>query len=315
MKRRPLTPSTCSIVAVLTLSAAGILAGAPARAQVPGEVHHIHGLAVDRQDPEIVLVATHTGLVRLRPKAAPEWIGEHRFDLMGFTAHPTEPSRVYASGHPDMQTYAREKVGNLGLLVSSDGGRTWESVALKGRADFHALTFSPRDGGQLLGWSVAGQPGLYRISTRTWETERLPAQGLSKVWALSASPDAVGPLLAGTNAGLRASRDGGSTWGPVDGIPAGVPVTAVNYHASDPRRVYAYVHQPGGGLMRSLDGGATWTSTGLYTGAETPAVALSVGPGEHVVVATTGADISRSRDGGRTWEKILERGRGVREPR
>jgi hypothetical protein len=52
-------------------------------------------------------------------------------------------------------------------------------------------------------------------------------------------------------------------------------------------------------------------STGLDTGSETPVVALAVGPGEHFVVATTGADIHRSRDGGRTWERILRRGRTV----
>lgn len=302
------------IVIALTLCTTGILVSAPGETQMPGaplEVHHIHGLALDRQDPEVLYVATHTGLVRLRPKGAPEWVGAHRFDLMGFTAHPKDAGLVYASGHPDVQTYAREKVGNLGLLVSRDGGKSWESVALKGRADFHALTYSSRDGGQLLGWSVAGPPGLYRISTATWEAERLPAQGLSKVWSLSASPDGAAPLLAGTGAGLRASRDGGATWSPVAGVPAGGPVTGVSYHASDPRRVYAYAHQPGVGLMHSVDGGATWTSTGLYTGSETPVVALAVGPGEHVVVATTGADISRSRDGGRTWEKVLQRGRTV----
>jgi photosystem II stability/assembly factor-like uncharacterized protein len=300
------------------LCAAGILLSAPGEAQSQGgplEIHHIHGLALDRQNPEVVYVATHTGLVRLRPEGGPEWVGEHRFDLMGFTAHPKEARLVYASGHPDVPTYAREKVGNLGLLVSRDGGRTWESVALKGRADFHALTFSSQGGGQLLGWSVAGQPGLYRISTRTWEVERLPAQGLANVWSLSASPAAAAPLLAGTSAGLRGSRDGGATWSAVAGVPASAAVTAVSYHVSDPSRAYAYVHQPGVGLVQSIDGGATWRSTGLYTGSDSPVVALAVGPGERVVVATTGADISCSRDGGRTWEKVLQRGRPVNATR
>ena len=80
---------------------------------------------------------------------------------------------MYASGHPDMATYREQGVGNLGLLVSRDGGRTWRSVALKGAVDLHALAYSPRNGGQLFGWNVTGQPGLYRISIRgTWRAIR-----------------------------------------------------------------------------------------------------------------------------------------------
>ena len=119
----------------------GMLLVASALAQLPPapvEVHHIHGLALDRRDPEVLYVATHTGLVRLRPNAPPEWAGSF-FDLMGFTAHPTEAGLLFASGHPDLATYREQKVGNLGLLVSRDGGRTWRSVALQGAADFHAL--------------------------------------------------------------------------------------------------------------------------------------------------------------------------------
>lgn len=141
------------LLAVIVLGAGGSLtvAAGAAKAEAPAEIHHIHGLAIDRQNPEILYVATHTGLVRLRPGSLPEWVGEQRFDLMGFTAHPSEASLVYASGHPDVPIYSRERTGNLGLLVSRDGGSTWQSVALKGRADLHALAYSPRNGGHLYG--------------------------------------------------------------------------------------------------------------------------------------------------------------------
>lgn len=289
-------------------SAAGPVAQ-PAAPSTASEVHHIHGLALDRTDPEVLYIATHTGLVRLRPNAAPEWVGSQRFDLMGFTADPLKADLVYASGHPDLDTYQRDGVGNLGLLVSRDGGKTWQAVALKGDADFHALTYSPREGGQLYGWSVAGQQGLHRISITTWANERLPAGGLSGVLSLSASPDPAGSLLAGTRAGLMVSRDGGVTWAPVTTVPAGVPVTVVAHHVRDPRLVYAYVARSDLGLLRSRDGGATWEPTGFIADARTPVVAVAIGPGNHVAIATTRADVLRSRDGGRTWQRLLEQGR------
>lgn len=296
------------------LALMGMLVDASTEAQQPSaspEVHHIHGLAVDRRDPEILYIATHTGLVRIRPNAPPEWVGNHRFDLMGFTAHPRDTNLVYASGHPDLATYRQNEIGNLGLLVSRDGGKTWQSVALKGEADFHALTYSPRNGGELYGWSVAGQMELHRISATSWRGERLPARGLSNVLSLAASPDGTGLLFAGTKAGLMASRDGGVTWARVTAIPADVPVTAVSYHVRDARLVYVYVAGSGRGIMRSRDGGATWEPAGFVGDARTPVVALAVGSGESVVLATTNSDVLRSRDGGRTWQQVLERGRLV----
>ena len=304
--------SVIALTPILAIVLATMLGDATVGAQpqtASPEVHHIHGLAVDRHDPDVLYVATHTGLVRVRPNGVLEWVGSHRFDLMGFTAHPRETDVIYASGHPDVATYRQQGIGNLGLLVSRDGGRTWQTVAFKGEADFHALAYSARNGGTLYGWSVAGQTGLYRISATSWMGERLPAPGLANVLSLAASPDADGSLLAGTKAGLMVSRNGGDTWSPVAAIPADVLVTAIAYHASDSRQVYAYVARSDRGLMRSRDGGATWESTSFAGDARTPVVAIAVGPGENVALATTDSTVLRSRDAGRSWQPVLERGR------
>jgi len=275
----------------------------------PVEVHHIHGLSFDRHEPEALLVATHTGLVRIRPGRNPEWVGAGRFDLMGFTASSADPGTLYASGHPDLVAYRREGHGNVGLLLSRDGGRTWEGVALKGQADFHALTYSPGAGGELFGWSVAGQTGLYRISTRTWAAERLSAQGLKDVLSLAASHELPSRVLAGTQAGILLSEDRGVTWRPVAGIPRDAPVTAVAYSPAEKRRVYAYVARAGHGLMRSDDAGATWRPTGLAAKPNEPVIVIALGSGSKVAVATTAASVSVSDDGGRSWRAVLDRGR------
>ena len=275
----------------------------------PVEVHHIHGLSFDPRDPGALLVATHTGLARIRPGANPEWVGASRFDLMGFTVSPADPGMLYASGHPDLVTYRREGHGNLGLLLSRDAGRTWEGVALKGQADFHALTYSPDGGGELFGWSVAGQTGLHRISTKTWAAERLPAQGLRDVSALAASHNLPSRLLAGTPGGLLLSQDRGVTWRPAAGIPHDAPVTAVAFSPTEKRRVYAYVARAGYGFMRSDDAGATWRQTRLATPPSQPVIAIAPGPGGTVAVATTAASVSVSDDGGQSWRLVLDRGR------
>ncbi|HXG03849.1 MAG TPA: YCF48-related protein [Candidatus Binatia bacterium] len=305
MRRSPVV-ATSAVTAVIFFAWA---ATAQPPAGEPG-VHHVHGLAFDRRNPDALLVATHTGLVSLVPGAAPEWIGEHRPDLMGFTPHPERPAVFFASGHPDVRMYRRDPVGNLGLLLSEDGGRTWRSLALRGQADFHALAYSPRNGGEIYGWNVAGQPGLYRVALKTNAVARLPAAGLADVLALSASPDGA-RLLAGTTSGLMTSEDGGRSWRPARGLPPGIPVTTVAHHPAAGRTVYAYLHGPGAGLVRSRDGGTTWERLRLVAGLRTPVVALAVGPGDRLAVATAAGDVHRSSDGGRTWRPVLEHGRPV----
>ena len=79
---------------------------------------HIHGLAVDRQDPSYLLMATHHGLFRTGPDGKAERISVVQ-DFMGFNPHPNDPDILYASGHP-------ADGGNLGFIASTDRGRTWE---------------------------------------------------------------------------------------------------------------------------------------------------------------------------------------------
>jgi hypothetical protein len=291
---------------VLVASVMVAAIGAVARAE---DLHHVHALTVDRRSPDALYLATHTGLVRLQPGKMPEWIGAQRFDLMGFTAHPSDPALLWASGHPDPETHKREGVANLGLIGSRDGGRTWQPLALRGEADFHAMTWSGRDGGTLYAWNAAGEGGLYRISTKTGKAVRVAARGLAiEVYALSASPDASGALFAGTREGLRVSRDSGESWTPVTGLAPG-PVSAVAHHTAEPRTVFAYLHARDAGLLRSRDGGTTWQRVGFLSSSDAPVVALAAGPGERVALATSTTDVLRSKDGGSTWEKLLDRGR------
>lgn len=271
------------------------------------EIHHVHGLGFDARDADTLYVATHTGLVRIA-RGAVVVVGAQRFDFMGFTAHPNRPGVAFASGHPDLATYRRERVGNLGLLVTRDGGETWEPVALRGEADFHALTYSPRDGGTLYGWSVAGRKGLHRIAVDTWQVTPVVGRGLAGVLALSASRDPDAPLLAGTEGGLLQSGDGGTTWSRHSRLPP-TPVTAVAHDPRDGHRLLAYVVGPQHGLMASTDGGRTWSATGYSTGKDTAVVAIAAGPAQAVAIATTDGDVLRSNDAGRTWHAVVKRGR------
>ncbi len=83
---------------------------------------HFHGIAVDPIDPTRIYLATHHGLFVVTPDGTARLLSANKDDFMGFTPHPTDPSILYASGHPS-------RGGNLGFIVSTDGGTSWTQLS------------------------------------------------------------------------------------------------------------------------------------------------------------------------------------------
>lgn len=178
------------------------------------DVSHVHGLGVTAGEPDRVLVATHDGLAAWSDQSGLERVSELGSDFMGFTTGPGE--RLYASGHPgegEDGPYA------LGLIESTDGGATWQPVALSGEADFHAL--DAHEGG-IYGFDAAN--GVLRVSTDGRQWREVPT-GLVFV-DLAADPTSQ-QLVGTTDAGeLVVSEDRGATFTAVEGAP---PLLLVDY--------------------------------------------------------------------------------------
>jgi hypothetical protein len=100
----------------------------------------IHGLAVDPNDPKVLYVATHHGLIRgVEGDGTWRWflVGNYRADFMGFSMHPNGKT-FYASGHkvPDALslgsralTTAASRGGSSRCAAKSTFTR-WPSAAL-----------------------------------------------------------------------------------------------------------------------------------------------------------------------------------------
>ncbi len=293
---------------LVLLSSAGL--SAPPRFTAVDELHHIHGLAVDPNDPTIVYIATHGGLVRVVDGQRWENVGDGRSDLMGFTVHPSERGVMYVSGHPDHSSHLPNPIG---VMVSRNGGQSWQPLALAGKVDLHAMTISA-DGKTLYGWNVTGTLGLYRISVRDGGSSRVDATGLQDVFGLAAHPQRADTLIAGTRGGLVVSRDGGRTWSPMSGALSGVPVTAVAYHPKNPRILYAYAARPDLGLIRSEDEGQQWKSLGFFLGEKDAVNVFAISPHkpEIIYLSTFSSDLYQSRDGGQQWQPLAKQGRPVK---
>ncbi|GAB5079073.1 F510_1955 family glycosylhydrolase [Arthrobacter sp. AD-310] len=238
---------------------------------------HAHGLAVDARTGELFL-ATHEGLFNVTgfPGAR---IGTPN-DFMGFTP-AAEPGVFYASGHPGPDSTLPNP---MGLLRSSDGGKTWEPLSRQGESDFHALTTSKS--------GVLGFDGTLRASAdgTTWSA----ADPGFTPFALAGHP-AADTVLATTTDGLRRSTDGGKTWT----LNTAAPVIQFAAFASATDVVGI---APGGKVHTSADAGATWAPAGQIEGTVQALTALKAG-GPAAVWAATAEGIVHSSDGGATFSR------------
>mgnify|MGYP000209220887 CR=1 FL=1 len=280
-----------AVVAGLALSGA-VAVGLFARAEsVPvlelREQTHIHGLAVDRQDPENLLIATHHGLFRAGPGGEAERISVVQ-DFMGFTPHPSDPSTLYASGHP-------ADGGNLGFIASTDGGANWEQVSLGegGPVDFHQMTVSPAD--PMVVYGAFGGLQVSRDGGKPWSVAGpLPERLID----LAASAQDADTLYAATESGLLVSKDAGGTWAAA---VEGSPVSLVE--VTPDGTLYAFVL--GQGLLRSGEGELDLASVGADWG-DRILLHLAVDPAnkDRTFVASHQGNILASKDGGATWSEF-----------
>lgn len=245
---------------------------------------HIHGLAVDGKDPSRLLIATHHGLFRAGPDGKAERISEVQ-DFMGFNPHPSDPTTLYASGHPP-------KGGNLGFIASTDQGRTWKQVSpgVNGPVDFHQMSVSPGDPKTIYG-SYGGLQ-ISRDAGRTWKLIGPTPEKLIDLAASARSPDT---LYAATEAGLLVSADAGTTWNP---LLEGAPVTLVE--VTPDGTLYAFVMDRG--FVRSTEGTHEFEILSNDIGGGL-LLHLAVDPTnpDRLFAATGRGRVLASSDKGRTW--------------
>lgn len=260
----------------------------PEDAASPPLFGHIHELSFAAGD---LFIATHHGVYSLKlPDGVPSMVGDVAFDAMGMA---TTDDGIYVSGHPGDQADDVFVAPNIGLAHHTEEGG-WESIALAGRTDFHALASSPADPNLFVGLP-SDQP-ILMVSTdggRTWsDAARLDARD---VIIDSEDPKT---LLATTAAGVQVSRDQGASFSPL----ADAPLLVVA--APDPG-------QPGG-FVGVDTAGAIWLGT-----MDNPSAAQQIGQASGEVAAVTrDADtgtialadergIVTSSDHGGTWTVVL----------
>lgn len=248
---------------------------------------HVHGIAADPNDPSQLLLATHNGFYIASSDGVVKQVSETGDDFMGFTPHPSDPSTLYAGGHP-------QGGGNTGFIVSRDRGKTWTQLATGagGPADFHALDVSKADPAVIYGAFKGLQ--VSRDDGRTWEIVGPGPAGLIGLAASAKDPDTV---YAATESGLQISMDSGRSWFPTK--LAGQPVSVVE--VTEEGRIFAFVL--GTGLVRGEEGSNKWETLSADFGDRILLhIAADPSNADRLYAATQESEVLASQDGGKTWQ-------------
>ena len=248
----------------------------------PGPIH-VHGLGINPADGSL-FIATHTGLFRVDRNSRRAERVENRFqDTMGFSI--VGPNRFLGSGHPDAREQALPPL--LGLIESTDAGRSWHPISLLGEADFHVLRSA---GERLYGYDASNDRLLASADAgRTWKELDKPAPIVDLAPDPGDQKRLVATAIGGIDQGTYASQDGGQNWKRLN--------DSVGHLAwPTPERLYLIDHT--GTTLMSSDGGRTLTARGEIGGQ--PAALLAVGRDE-LYVALHDGTIKRSTDGGKSW--------------
>jgi photosystem II stability/assembly factor-like uncharacterized protein len=272
---------------LLAIAGASLASFAANAKPVPlDRIEHIHGIAVDPDQPSRLLLATHHGIFAATSDGLATRISELDADLMSLAVDPGNPRKFYASGHP-------AKGGNLGVMTSEDGGATWRRISdgSDGPVDFHALVVSPVDPNVLYGVYKGLQ--VSRDGGNTWSRV---GKAPEKLFSLAASAEDTNTLYAATMKGLLVSRDGGKNWVSEPFIQG--PATMV--HATPQGRLLVFVF--GTGLVTTEQSRFAWKTVARdFQDRALTRFAVDPHDQDRVYALTDTGAIMTSRDGGRTW--------------
>ena len=256
-------------------------------------ITHIHGVAFDENDTSHVYIGSGHGFFRVAPDGSLERFAPDRPDFKGFAVHPSQPTKLVASGHP-------QGGGNLEFIASNDAGRTWSRLteAAPEPSKVHFMAMSALNPNVVYG--THGGLQVSRDAGATWTTEGEIPKG---VLDIAASATTEGTIYVGTPRGLMVSRNEGKSWTNAFKSKKKRPATMVEIMPDG--TLFTFSH--GQGLItfdEATRKGKILASAKKFDGA---LIHLAADPKnkDHLVAVTQYMKLLVSADGGKTWGKFV----------
>jgi photosystem II stability/assembly factor-like uncharacterized protein len=260
-------------------------------------------LAIDPIHPKTVYAGTYNGIVKSLDAGA-SWNAANS----GLTASQIDSLTIDPQNAGALFATSQGKV-----LRTADGGAHWSQIynplpSDDGRATYPAsmLVADP------------GAPGTYYVGIdgnsdggggASWI--RMPLPGPGGVRALSMDPQNPSTLYASVpEHALYKSTDGGASWNEIAGRkelkedPTGAPTQCFGSVLIDPRNpstLYVGICGSGGGLLKSMDGGQTWTMLVIPTDYPFSGILAMDPQNSGTFYVSDYPHVLKTTDGGQNW--------------
>ncbi len=206
---------------------------------------------------------------------------------------PTDHQVVYAGAGQAECKFSDQGCARQGggVYVSVDAGRSWQATSdpsIAGKS-IAVLAVDPTDADIAFAGTLGH--GLFQTSDRGKSWRKL-SLGRRMVFSVATAPANPGLLLAGTDAGVYRSEDGGANWSSSSaGMDPETPIKDIVFDPSSTLNVWAGSQMSG--VYHSSDGGRTWIqrNQGLRTRAVNDLAVSS--DGGHLYAATEGEGVYR----------------------
>jgi hypothetical protein len=233
----------------------------------PGNIGgRIRSILIHPTTPDTMWIGSVTGGIFKTTNGGGTWI--HLDDFMSnlavssLVAHPSTPNTLYAGTGEYTAGNNGTAEGNRGAGVfKSVNGGPWTQLSSTANSDWwytNRLAVHPTSADTVL---AATWAGIFRtVNGGTSWAKELSAEVVHDV---DFDPSNGNNAIAGGYSGKAFySTDGGDSWQPSTGLPAGAGRVEVGFAASNTLVTYASININGGAIYRSSDGGHSYTFIG-----------------------------------------------------
>ncbi|MFA6232708.1 MAG: T9SS type A sorting domain-containing protein [Bacteroidota bacterium] len=258
-----------------------------------------YDIDVSYTNPDMILGGTQDNGSHLRSLPSPDWKKVTGADGAVCNIDFQNPGILYT-----------EMQNGKNHWRSIDSGKTWVSImtGIEGTgAWITPVVMHPHDPATLF---TATTTHLYRTTNRgdEWIPIADPAVPNRTIQEIAISPADPSRMAEGysSDGGVALSTDGGATWTPGPKIFTAV-ITDIEFHATDPDRIYVtFSGYSGKNIRMTTDGGTTWD---ILNGnlPSTPVNTIALDPSnDSIIWIGTDLQVFVTSNMGRTWEVLGE---------
>lgn len=292
-------------------------------------------------NPNVVYIGAASGGIFKTEDAGLNWIpifdNQEVSSIGSLNIAQSDPKQVWAGTGETFVMRPAHSVG-IGIFKSNDAGKTWKNMGLEKTGRIGRIIIHPSNPDIVYACALGHvygpqqERGVYRTKDggKTWEKVLFINENTG---AIDLSMDATNPDIlyagmwqinintwglrsGGTSGGVYRSKDGGTTWEPLNEKIFGkkdrpVGKVAVAVSPKNPKVVYALFELESPALYRSNDSGETWTlQSNDHSMAERAPyyTRITLSPDNENELHTICVKHGTSKDGGKTWSWSYQSG-------